>query len=219
MSTGGKVMAGGGLLGVVILVLNMLLSGGGGENGNIQLPTMPEQQSTARQLSPEEEAADTTVLHFRKWCSQIPKMSGGKYLRPVASNITHLLLCFSVTWGGKRMWKCQCCLGAFLLPGRPETVYRPFLLPGTANPVQSSGDFCHGLCGCPWSGASLQNLMGTSAKVQNLRSRLSEEEYNQYSVRLELQADFYAGVWANHAQQIGNSRWKVSLKQKISMKH
>ena len=51
-------------------------------------------------------------------------------------------------------------------------------------------------------GHHIQNLMGTSEKVQSLRSRLSEEEYNQYSVRLELQADFYAGVWAHHAQQI-----------------
>ena len=51
-------------------------------------------------------------------------------------------------------------------------------------------------------GHHIQNLMGTSEKVQRLRSRLSEEEYNQYSVRLELQADFYAGVWAHHAQQI-----------------
>lgn len=50
-------------------------------------------------------------------------------------------------------------------------------------------------------GHHIQNLMGTSDKVQSMRGRLSEAQYNKYSVALELQADFYAGVWANRAQQ------------------
>ena len=53
-------------------------------------------------------------------------------------------------------------------------------------------------------GHHVQNLMGTSDKVHQARGRLSQEEYNQLSVRLELQADFYAGVWAHHAQKMKN---------------
>ena len=53
-------------------------------------------------------------------------------------------------------------------------------------------------------GHHIQNLMGTSAKVQSMRGRLSEAQYNKYSVALELQADFYAGIWANRAQQARN---------------
>ncbi len=49
-------------------------------------------------------------------------------------------------------------------------------------------------------GHHVQNLLGTSDKVQSLRGRVSEREYNRYSVALELQADFYAGLWANRAQ-------------------
>jgi predicted metalloprotease len=49
-------------------------------------------------------------------------------------------------------------------------------------------------------GHHIQNLLGTSEKVQGLRARLSERDYNKYSVALELQADFYAGLWANRAQ-------------------
>lgn len=47
-------------------------------------------------------------------------------------------------------------------------------------------------------GHHVQNLMGTSAKMDAARNRLSEKEYNKLSVKLELQADFYAGVWAHY---------------------
>lgn len=52
-------------------------------------------------------------------------------------------------------------------------------------------------------GHHVQNLLGTMDKVDSLRGRMSEAEANQLSVRLELQADFLAGVWANYAQQKG----------------
>ncbi len=50
-------------------------------------------------------------------------------------------------------------------------------------------------------GHHVQNLLGTSEKVHSLQQRSGEREGNRMSVKLELQADFYAGVWAHHAQQ------------------
>ena len=50
-------------------------------------------------------------------------------------------------------------------------------------------------------GHHVQNLLGISDKVQSMRRRVSETEGNQLSVRLELQADCFAGVWGNHANR------------------
>ena len=53
-------------------------------------------------------------------------------------------------------------------------------------------------------GHHIQQLNGTAESVQRMRNQLSEKEYNQLSVKLELQADFLAGVWAHHANQLKN---------------
>jgi predicted metalloprotease len=53
-------------------------------------------------------------------------------------------------------------------------------------------------------GHHIQRLLGTTSKVDRLRNQLSPEEFNKYSVMLELQADFLAGVWAHHAQRLMN---------------
>ena len=53
-------------------------------------------------------------------------------------------------------------------------------------------------------GHHIQNLNGTAAKVNNLRGQVSETEFNRYSVKMELQADFLAGVWAHHTQKMKN---------------
>ncbi len=69
--------------------------------------------------------------------------------------------------------------------------------------LQAPGDFAQAYVIAHEVGHHVQNLMGISDKVRSLQSRVSEVEANQLSVRLELQADCFAGVWANKAQ---NSR-------------
>lgn len=64
------------------------------------------------------------------------------------------------------------------------------------------GDFAMAYVIAHEVGHHVQNITGTSDKVQQMRSRLSETEYNRLSVKLELQADFYAGVWAHHTQKM-----------------
>ena len=53
-------------------------------------------------------------------------------------------------------------------------------------------------------GHHIQYLMGTTQQMEQLRQRVNERTYNKYSVALELQADFFAGVWAHHNQKMKN---------------
>jgi len=64
------------------------------------------------------------------------------------------------------------------------------------------GDFAQAYVIAHEVGHHVQNLLGISERVSAMRERLSQVEYNQLSVRLELQADFLAGVWAHHTEKM-----------------
>lgn len=69
------------------------------------------------------------------------------------------------------------------------------------NRYQAPGDFAQAYVIAHEVGHHVQNLLGVSDKVQNLQQQVSKVEANQLSVRLELQADCFAGIWANNAQR------------------
>lgn len=69
---------------------------------------------------------------------------------------------------------------------------------------RAPGDFAQAYVIAHEVGHHVQKLLGTTQRVQQMRGRVSAAEYNRLSVRLELQADFYAGVWAHHAQRLRN---------------
>jgi predicted metalloprotease len=66
---------------------------------------------------------------------------------------------------------------------------------------KAPGDFAQAYVVAHEVGHHVQNQLGTMEKVQSRRQRMSERQYNQLSVRLELQADCYAGIWARQSQQ------------------
>ncbi len=67
------------------------------------------------------------------------------------------------------------------------------------------GDFAQAYVIAHEVGHHVQKLLGISDQVRQLQSRSGAEEANQLSVRLELQADFFAGVWGHHAEQ----NWQI----------
>lgn len=66
---------------------------------------------------------------------------------------------------------------------------------------KAPGDFAQAYVVAHEVGHHVQNLLGISDRVQSQRARLTQEEYNRLSVRMELQADYLAGVWAHHTQK------------------
>jgi predicted metalloprotease len=66
--------------------------------------------------------------------------------------------------------------------------------------LDAPGDFAQAYVIAHEVGHHVQHLLGITDKVHGMRNQLSDEEYNQLSVKLELQADFLAGVWAHHAR-------------------
>lgn len=73
-----------------------------------------------------------------------------------------------------------------------------------ANRFGAPGDFAQAYVIAHEVGHHVQNLLGLTDQVHQQRGKISETEYNKLSVRLELQADFLAGVWAHHANKEGD---------------
>ena len=69
------------------------------------------------------------------------------------------------------------------------------------NKLGAPGDFAQAYVIAHEVGHHVQNLLGISDKMHQLRSQVSQSEYNKLSVRLELQADCFAGLWAHHADR------------------
>ncbi|HRX78163.1 MAG: neutral zinc metallopeptidase [Planctomycetaceae bacterium] len=92
-------------------------------------------------------------------------------------------------------------VGPFYCPG-DETLYIDLsFYDELKNRFGAPGDFAQAYVIAHEVGHHVQKLLGATDYVHSMKGRVSEVEYNQYSVRLELQADFYAGVWAHHADR------------------
>lgn len=100
-------------------------------------------------------------------------------------------------------------VGPFYCPGDNQVYIDLSFYDELKNRFGAAGDFAQAYVVAHEVGHHVQNLLGTSEKMQRARGRLSEVEYNRLSVMLELQADFYAGLWAHHAQNLKDFRLDV----------
>lgn len=83
----------------------------------------------------------------------------------------------------------------------------------------ADGDFASAYVIAHEVGHHVQHLLGTLNKVHQARRQLSEKDYNKVSVRLELQADYYAGLWANHDNKAHKSMEYGDLEEGLNAAH
>lgn len=93
-------------------------------------------------------------------------------------------------------------VGPFYCPGDHKVYIDLSFYGDLKNRFGAAGDFAQAYVIAHEVGHHVQNLLGISEKMQKARGELSETEYNRLSVKLELQADFFAGLWAHHAQKL-----------------
>ena len=200
--SGGGILAGGGVLGVIALIINFFMSGGDISQLPQSLPMGGGQQE--QQLSPEQKSADDKRASFVKvvladtedvW-GEIFKQNGQTYTDP-----TLVLFRDGVQSG---CGGASSESGPFYCPGDGKLYIDLSFYQELQERFNAPGDFAMAYVVAHEIGHHVQDLMGTSQKMERLRSQLSQTEYNRYSVMLELQADFYAGVWANKEQSMKN---------------
>ena len=96
----------------------------------------------------------------------------------------------------------EAAMGPFYCPPDERVFIDTSFFDDLAQRLGAQGDFARAYVVAHEIGHHVQNLLGTSGKVHELRQRYGGAEANQLSVRLELQADCYAGVWTHHAERM-----------------
>ena len=94
--------------------------------------------------------------------------------------------------------------GPFYCPGDSKVYIDLLFFEDMQRELNAPGDFALAYVVAHEIGHHVQNLLGINDQVMARRGRMSEKEFNKLSVRMELQADFLAGVWAHYANQEGN---------------
>lgn len=196
--SGKGLAAGGGVVGVVIYLIYTLMSGGEIDPSQINQVINDGGQT---QMTPEQQAADDERAKFVKvvlaetedvW-NQVFQSNGQTYQEPVL-----------ILFRGSVESACgfaQSATGPFYCPGDNKLYIDLSFYEDLQNKLNAPGDFPMAYVVAHEVGHHIQNLNGTAAKVNRLRQQLSETEFNKYSVMMELQADFLAGVWAHHVQK------------------
>lgn len=192
---GGKgVAVGGGLAGIIGVVLYLLMGGDPEQVINQLNQGSPGQEKTAEQRTAEDSLAKFSKVVFAYTEDVWHDILGAQYSEP-----TLTLFDYSVesACGG-----ASSATGPFYCPGDSRVYIDLSFFKELEERLGAAGDFAQAYVIAHEVGHHVQNLLGTSETVQRQRNRLSEAGYNKLSVKLELQADFYAGVWAHHAQQM-----------------
>jgi predicted metalloprotease len=193
----GGILTGGGIAGILIYLLNIYL---GGDPTQLP-PELKGPQQKVVQLTPEQQAMEDTMVQFVSvvlaetedvW-SDIFRQHFKEYTKP-----TLVLFRDQVE---SSCGYASAASGPFYCPSDNKLYIDLSFYEELRNRFHAAGDFAMAYVIAHEVGHHVQNLLGTSEKMDRIRQQLSTKSYNKYSVMLELQADYYAGVWAHFADK------------------
>ncbi|MDE6197903.1 MAG: neutral zinc metallopeptidase, partial [Muribaculaceae bacterium] len=197
LSRGGKMGIGGGIVGIIIVAAVTLFSGGGIGDvlSNIMGSGALQPQYAASEYTPTEEDERLAVFASQVlagtedvWTREFKRQGWGEYQCP------RLVLFSGAVNSGCGQATAQ--TGPFYCPA-DQTVYIDLdFFKEMPTSIGAGGDFAYAYVIAHEVGHHVQYLLGTLGQAHDRMSQVSEKESNRLSVRLELQADFYAGVWA-----------------------
>lgn len=194
--SGGGIAAGGGIVGVIIYLLYTFLGGGSGDPSALP-QLMPGQQ---RELTAEEKQADEERAEFVKVVFADTEDVWNKLLGDQEYQEPTLVLFRDGVQSA--CGSASSAMGPFYCPGDHKVYIDLSFYQDLQTRFKAPGDFAMAYVVAHEVGHHIQSLTGVSAESARLRQRMNETEYNRHSVKVELQADFLAGVWAHHAQKM-----------------
>lgn len=192
---GGKTIVGGGIGGIIILLIVTLLGGNPGDLLDSMGTTGSDTGAPYEETAEEKELSQfvSVVLADTEevWAKEFQER-GLVYEEPKL-----------VLYSGSVQSACGTAgssVGPFYCPGDQKLYIDLSFYKELQQKFKAPGDFAMAYVIAHEVGHHVQTLLGTTEKLAPLRQKLSQEEYNKYQVRFELQADYLAGVWAHHAQ-------------------
>ncbi|BDI03476.1 KPN_02809 family neutral zinc metallopeptidase [Sphaerotilus microaerophilus] len=177
------------IFGINPMTILGLLAGGGPAPTEVSRPApgAPVQRDEATRF------VSTVLASTEDAWEQTLRAAGGQYQKPVL-----------VLYRGATRSACgvgQAEMGPFYCPGDRKVYLDLDFFDVMRKRLGAPGDFAQAYVVAHEVGHHVQHLLGITDKVDNARRRMSEAQANAMSVRLELQADCFAGIWANHSQQ------------------
>jgi len=196
---GGKGLALGGIGTIIVVIIGLLM----GKNPLELLNTVQnsgggsaQQEQTYQASDEENQAAEFVKVVLADtedvWNKLFTEM-GQQYVEPKLVLFTDQVQ--------SACGSASAASGPFYCPGDDKVYIDLSFYNDLKTRFNAPGDFAMAYVIAHEVGHHIQNLQGTTDKMDKMRGRISEEEYNKLSVKLELQADFLAGVWAHHAQK------------------
>jgi hypothetical protein len=169
--------------------------------GNIQTGQNQSQPQRNGSVAPKDQMGDFVAAVLGEtedvWSDILPAQRGIQYTRP------KLVLYNGVTRSG--CGQAQSAMGPFYCPVDQKVYLDMSFFNDMKRKLGGGGDFAYAYVISHEIGHHVQNLMGILQKVRDRQEEASQQEANSLSVRIELMADCFAGVWANHA----NQKWHI----------